>query len=69
MKPKREYVGDGVYAEMDECGTLKLMTDRSEVEPENIIYLEHQVWSELVAYYNRSMIALKEERKAHANRR
>jgi hypothetical protein len=69
MKPKKEYIGDGVYAEMNVYGTLRVTTEDGGVTPTNEIYLEPQVWSELVAYRNRAMIALKEEREAHANRR
>lgn len=69
MKPKKEYVGDGVYAQLSEHGMLRVTTEDGGTTPTNEIYLEPQVWSELVAYRNRAMIALKEEREAHANRR
>ena len=59
--PKKEYVGDGVYAEMDEYGTLRVTTENG-ITVSNEIYIEHQVWSELTAYRNRAMEALKEER-------
>ena len=48
MKGKR-YIGDGVYVEMNEQSQLVLTTENG-MSTTNTIYLEPEVWVELVRY-------------------
>lgn len=46
-----QYLGDGVYAQINDCGQLVLTTgDHSESLTDAVIYLEPEVWSALVRY-------------------
>ena len=49
---RKQYIGDGVYVEHDEEGTLTLTTENG-IEVTNRIVVEPGVWSELVAYVAR----------------
>jgi hypothetical protein len=49
---KIEYLGDGVYAKKDCCGFITLMTGDHN-NPENIIYLESEVFRALVRFVQR----------------
>jgi hypothetical protein len=48
MKPKR-YLGDGVYAEVNQCGQLVLTTEDG-IRETNTIYLEPEVLRALFEY-------------------
>lgn len=48
MKAKR-YIGDAVYAEIDEHGRLVLTTEDG-IRATNTIVLEPEVWSALAVY-------------------
>lgn len=48
----KEYLGDSVYAEI-EAGMVKLTTDNG-FGPSNTIYLDIDVYNELVAYVERA---------------
>lgn len=49
IKPKKQYLGDGVYVKIDEIGMLILTTEDG-VEVTNTIYLEPEVTVELVKF-------------------
>lgn len=47
----KTYIGDGVYAESDENGNIKLTTENSyDDDPRNVIVLEQQVWQALLTF-------------------
>ena len=49
--PKKVYLGDSVYAEMDAAGTLILTTENGlPDDPSNIIYLERPVIGALKSF-------------------
>jgi len=52
MNPTKEYLGDSVYAEMDELRGLILTTENG-YGPSNTIILEPQVQQALVYYMRR----------------
>lgn len=52
MKMNKEYLGDGVYVEL-ENGMLKLSTYRSEHGGDDIIFLEYEVYLSLLQYVKR----------------
>lgn len=49
---KKEYLGDGVYAEL-EGGCLVLTTENG-IETTNTIFLEPEVYAALVKFYERA---------------
>lgn len=49
VKSTREYLGDSVYADLDEAGMICLTTDNG-VGPSNTIYLEKEVLVRLYQY-------------------
>ena len=44
---RKEYLGDGVFVQMDSDGVIVLTTESGGPEPTNIIYLEPEVWAAL----------------------
>jgi hypothetical protein len=51
--PTKTYIGDSVYAEISD-GRVKLTTDNGYPDdPRNVIYLEPEVWTALVAFMER----------------
>jgi len=52
--PTKQYLGDSVYAEL-ERGMLKLTTDNG-MGPNNIIFLEPEVYTALVQYVSRTVL-------------
>lgn len=45
----KTYIGDGVYAEIDKFGNIRLTTENSyDDDPRNVIVLERQVWQALL---------------------
>lgn len=52
MMPTKEYLGDSVYVDVDEYGTLVLTTENV-MGPPNTIYLEPNVVVALVDYLDR----------------
>lgn len=51
--PKKAYIGDSVYAEIDECARLVLTTENG-MGPSNQIVVEPEVWSALIEYCRRN---------------
>ena len=47
-----EYLGDSVYARLDENDMLVLTTENGP-EPSNTVYLEYGVWDALLKYAKR----------------
>ena len=53
-KVDKEYIGDSVYVEVIEGGTLKLTTENGkEDDPSNTIFLEEEVYRNLLDYVKR----------------
>ena len=52
MKHPKAYLGDGVYAEMDEYGMLRLTTENG-IRVSNEIFIEPEVWNAMVGYMQR----------------
>ena len=50
----KEYIGDGVYVDI-EAGMIRLTTE-DEIRVTNVIYLEPDVFSMLLAYVKRTAI-------------
>jgi DNA-directed RNA polymerase subunit RPC12/RpoP len=50
--PNKSYLGDSVYAEIDEYGVLKLTTEDG-LSVSNSIYLEPEVYEQLIGYVDR----------------
>jgi hypothetical protein len=50
--PKKDYIGDGVYVEMDE-GMLKVTTEDGHGEEMNTIYFEPEVYHALIRFGDR----------------
>lgn len=46
MPARKKYVGDGVYVEFDDYGSLKVTTENG-VEATNTIILEPETWAHL----------------------
>lgn len=65
MMPKKQYLGDGVYCVV-EHGMLKLTTENGYAAT-NTIFLEQEVYVELVAYYNRVIAAVEAAREEAPN--
>lgn len=55
MPDKKEYLGDGVYADVRDDFQLVLTTENG-VDVTNTIYLEPDVWDSLVSYVERVRI-------------
>lgn len=47
---KKQYLGDSVYAELDSSGVLVLTTENNGGPPLNVIYLDPEVYAQLVRY-------------------
>lgn len=52
---EKSYLGDGVYARVDEVNAIILTTENGSVEPTNLIVLEPDVMAALTAWYKREM--------------
>lgn len=48
----KQYIGDGVYAALNDCGQIVLTTENG-ISTTNTIYLEPEVWEELVKWVER----------------
>ena len=59
----KEYMGDSVYAEITEDGTL-IVTTENGCGPSNTIMFEPEVFAAMTRYVTRYIDSLKEERKA-----
>ena len=45
----KTYIGDSVYADLNEAGQIVLTTENG-FGPSNTIYLEHEVWDNLAMW-------------------
>lgn len=64
MTPKT-YLGDSVYAEINKYGQVVLTTENDDHGPSNTIFLEPEVWAELVSFVGHA-IATRAEREPAA---
>lgn len=48
-----DYMGDGVYVKINDANQLELKTG-SHDHPDNIVYIEPEVWVSLLCYVKRS---------------
>lgn len=58
MSTTKSYIGDAVYARIDEYGTLVLTTENG-IRVTNEIFLEPEVWNELLRFMEREAEAQK----------
>ncbi len=49
---KKAYIGDSVYAEINEDDQLVLTTEDGGPVPSNTIFIEPSVWAALVSFMN-----------------
>lgn len=49
----KEYIGDSVYAELNQYQQIELTTDNNGYGPTNTIFLELEVMRALVAFWNK----------------
>ena len=49
----KQYIGDGVYAEMDQERDRLVLTTENGISASNTIYLEPEVWDALQLYVRR----------------
>lgn len=47
---KKRYIGDSVYVEINDFGQIVLTVENDELAPSNTIYLELEVYQNLVVY-------------------
>lgn len=60
MKQTKQYLGDGVYVEPDNCGGIVLTTSNG-VRSTNTIYLDDMTMSYLIQYYDRCVKLIEKE--------